>query len=171
MDVEHAIHYFWESSMRIIQNGANLANLSGMCHQGNVSETWTWQKCQSSALYSFYHVHLSILPFNSTFQFSKKRLPSSKRDYVKAFLMFFHFAIRISISNKNKSKPMQRRMKNRNYFTIRIIRIMSPRFSFDKQYPWSFDYTNHTNFPMRILYRRFDINTIFCKRNRFWEWL
>ena len=42
MDVEHAIHYFWESSMRIIQNGANLANLanlSGMCHQGNVSET------------------------------------------------------------------------------------------------------------------------------------
>ena len=49
-------------------------------------------------LYSFYHVHLSILPFNSTFQFSKKRLPSSKRDYVKAFLMFFHFAIRIKIS-------------------------------------------------------------------------
>ena len=87
--------------------------------------------------------------------------------YVKAFLMCFHFAVRISISNKNKSKPMQRRMKNRNYFTIRIIRIMSPRFSFDKQYPWSFDYTNHTNFPMRILYRRFDINTIFLKRECF----
>ena len=84
--------------------------------------------------------------------------------YVKAFLMFFHFAIRISISNKNKSKPMQRRMKNRNYFTIRIIQIMSPHFSFDKQYPWSFNYTKHTNFPMRILYRRFDINTIFCKK-------
>jgi len=31
------------------------------------------------ALYSFYHAHLSILPLNSTFQFSKKRLPSSKR--------------------------------------------------------------------------------------------
>ena len=26
-------------NLRIIQNGANLANLSGMCHQGNVSET------------------------------------------------------------------------------------------------------------------------------------
>ena len=40
----------------------------------------------------------------------------------------------------------------------------SPRFSFDKQYPWSFNYTKHTNFPMRILYRRFDINTMFCKK-------
>ena len=50
------------------------------------------------ALYSFYHAHLSILPLNSTFQFSKKRLPSSKRGYMKAFLMFFHFAIRIKIS-------------------------------------------------------------------------
>ena len=39
MGVERDIHYFWKSSIKTIQNGANLANLSGMCHQGNVSET------------------------------------------------------------------------------------------------------------------------------------